>query len=47
MNHKKRPRSHYNLNRNIPPTASTFVNKGTCRPGVCNLRGYRENKYFM
>ena len=31
----------------MPPTGSTFVNHGTCRPGVCNLGGYKEDKYFM
>ncbi len=31
----------------VPPTGSTFVNKGTCRPGICNLNGYLNEEYFM
>lgn len=31
----------------VPPTASTFVNKNTVRPGVCNLGGYTDEFCFM
>lgn len=31
----------------VPPTASTFVNKTTVRPGVCNLGGYTDQHCFM
>jgi len=30
----------------VPPTGSTFVNKTTVRPGVCNLGGYEDQYCF-
>lgn len=30
----------------VPPTGSTFVNKTTVRPGVCNLNGYEDAYAF-
>ena len=31
----------------VPPTGSTFVNKNTVRPGVCNLGGYTDEHCFV
>ncbi len=41
------PRKNHSKKRVVPPTGSTFVNYGTVRTNVCNLRGYKDDKFFL